>query len=193
MFAAARFKFGSTAVTVTKIEVQNHFDSLRRTARMLTANHADADDIAQEAVVRAITYAKDGRHVQNWRGYLTRVVRNVAADHYAKRAMQGIPVELDDAHSDLSVLPNQFHHHRVHELETALTNLPAPQTEIIRLIAIDGLSYSDAATRLGVPVGTVMSRLYRARENLRRRLEDGWPLGDARSTKKAPAPAPAIA
>jgi RNA polymerase sigma-70 factor (ECF subfamily) len=121
------------------------------------------------------------------------VVRNVAADHYAKRAMQGIPVELDDAHSDLSVLPNQFHRHRVHELETALTNLPAPQTEIIRLIAIDGLSYSDAATRLGVPVGTVMSRLYRARENLRRRFEDGWPLGDARSTKKAPAPAPKLA
>lgn len=171
-------------MTLTETEVQNHFETLRRTARMLMRNHADADDIAQDAAVRAITYAKDGRHVENWRGYLNRVVRNVVADHHARRARQGISVCLEDAHGDLSTLPNQFHCRRVRELERALAELPPGQSEVIRLVTIEGLSYSDAATHLGIPVGTVMSRLCRGRENLRVRL-DGEETG-AEAPDRAP-------
>lgn len=158
-------------MSLTEAEVRTHFESLRRTARRLTGNHVDADDIVQEAIVRAITYAGDGRHVENWRGYLNRVVRNVIADNYAKRSRQGVSVTIDDVCEPLATLPNQFDRRCVSELEMAMDELPGGQDEVIRLVAIDGWSYRDAADHLGVPVGTVMSRLYRGRETLRNKLD----------------------
>lgn len=166
-------------MTISGAEAREHFTSMRRTALRLSRNSADADDVVQEALLRAMTYVRDGRQVENWRGYLNRVVRNVIADGYAKRARQGIHVDVDDLHGELSVAPNQYHSFRVHELEGAMAELPTQQADVLRLVAIDGLSYRDAADRLGVPVGTVMSRLHRGREALRIRLDDMVPAGEA--------------
>lgn len=180
-------------MTLTELEIRNHFVAMQRTARRLTGNHVDADDIVQEAIIRAMTYAGDGCHVGNWRGYLTRIVRNVVADAYKKRARQGVTVTLDDEDgtlaTNLSTLPNQYDCRRVRELEMAMEELPCGQNEVIRLVAIDGWSYRDAADRLGVPVGTVMSRLYRGRETLKNRLESaGVPHPAAIPQGDTPAP-----
>ncbi|MDF1790289.1 MAG: RNA polymerase sigma factor [Thalassobaculaceae bacterium] len=159
-------------MTITEIQVREHYSSVQRTARRLVGNRADADDIAQEALLRAIVYVRDGRTVENWRGYLNRIVRNVIADDYARRKRQGPVVDLDDVQGSLGVLPNQYQRHRVHEMQDAINALPEQQHDVVQMIAVDGMSYRAAAERLGVPVGTVMSRLYRGRETLKVRLDE---------------------
>jgi RNA polymerase sigma-70 factor (ECF subfamily) len=159
-------------MTITETQVKEHYSSVQRTARRMVGNRPDADDIVQEALLRAMVYVRDGRTVENWRGYLNRIVRNVVADDYARRKRQGPTVDLDDVQSDLGVQPNQYQRHRVRELEGAIADLPDQQHDVVRLVAIDGMSYRAAADRLGVPVGTVMSRLSRGRETLKTRLDE---------------------
>ena len=154
-------------MTITEMQAKEHYSSVQRTARRLVGNRADADDIAQEALLRAIVYVRDGRKVENWRGYLNRIVRNVIADDYARRKRQGPVVDLDDVQGSLGVLPNQYQRHRVHEMQDAIDALPEQQHDVVQMIAVDGMSYRAAADQLGVPVGTVMSRLYRGRESLK--------------------------
>lgn len=160
-------------MTITEMQAKEHYSSVQRTARRLVGNRADADDIAQEALLRAIVYVRDGRKVENWRGYLNRIVRNVIADDYARRKRQGPVVDLDDVQGSLGVLPNQYQRHRIHEMQDAIDALPEQQHDVVQMIAVDGMSYRAAAERLGVPVGTVMSRLYRGRESLKVRMDEG--------------------
>ncbi|WPZ33893.1 RNA polymerase sigma factor [Thalassobaculum sp. OXR-137] len=160
-------------MTITEMQAREHYSSVQRTARRLVGNRADADDIAQEALLRAIVYVRDGRKVENWRGYLNRIVRNVIADDYARRKRQGPVVDLDDVQGSLGVLPNQYQRHRVHEMQDAIDALPEQQHDVVQMIAVDGMSYRAAAEQLGVPVGTVMSRLYRGRETLKVRMDEG--------------------
>lgn len=160
-------------MTITEMQAKEHYSSVQRTARRLVGNRADADDIAQEALLRAIVYVRDGRKVENWRGYLNRIVRNVIADDYARRKRQGPVVDLDDVQGSLGVLPNQYQRHRVHEMQDAIDALPEQQHDVVQMIAVDGMSYRAAAEQLGVPVGTVMSRLYRGRETLKVRMDEG--------------------
>lgn len=160
-------------MTITEMQAREHYSSVQRTARRLVGNRADADDIAQEALLRAIVYVRDGRKVENWRGYLNRIVRNVIADDYARRKRQGPVVDLDDVQGSLGVLPNQYQRHRIHEMQDAIDALPEQQHDVVQMIAVDGMSYRAAAEHLGVPVGTVMSRLYRGRETLKVRMDEG--------------------
>lgn len=160
-------------MTITEMQAKEHYSSVQRTARRLVGNRADADDIAQEALLRAIVYVRDGRKVENWRGYLNRIVRNVIADDYARKKRQGPVVDLDDVQGSLGVLPNQYQHHRIHEMQDAINALPEQQHDVVQMIAVDGMSYRTAAERLGVPVGTVMSRLFRGRETLKVRMDEG--------------------
>lgn len=144
---------------------------LRRRAEQLTGNRPDADDLVQEAMVRALTYVKDGHQVRNWRAYMNRIVHNLFFDQLSQRARRGREVEIDDAGPALMVPECQYHRHRLRELGHAISALPAPQREVVRLVGVNGLSYRDAADRLGVPIGTVMSRLHRGRETLRARMD----------------------
>ena len=160
-------------MTITEMQAREHYSSVQRTARRLVGNRADADDIAQEALLRAIVYVRDGRKVENWRGYLNRIVRNVIADDYARRKRQGPVVDLDDVQGSLGVLPNQYQRHRIHEMQDAIDALPEQQHDVVQMIAVDGMSYRATAEQLGVPVGTVMSRLYRGRETLKVRMDEG--------------------
>ncbi|MFX4223045.1 MAG: RNA polymerase sigma factor [Thalassobaculum sp.] len=159
-------------MTITEVQARQHYSSVQRTARRLVGNRADADDIAQEALLRAIVYVRDGRRVENWQGYLNRIVRNVIADDYARRKRQGPVVDLDDVQGGLGVLPNQYQRCRVQEMQDAMESLPEQQHDVVQMIAVDGMSYRAAAERLGVPVGTVMSRLFRGREALKLRMDE---------------------
>lgn len=145
---------------------------LARQASYLTGNSADAEDLAQEAITRALTYAKDGRSVRNWRGYLYRILRNVRADHVGRQARRGPMVAIDDVEHLLSVPAPQPSELLLRELGEALERLPESQRQVLRLVGVDGLSYQDTALALQIPVGTVMSRLHRGRGALRRAIGD---------------------
>lgn len=143
---------------------------LTRQASHLTRNRADADDFVQEALIRALTYIKDGGTIRNWPAYLHRVLRNVRADHVGRRARQGSAVGLEDVEHELGQPAPQHSKLMLRELGDAMDRLPNSQRRVVSLVGVDGLSYQDAAARLGVPIGTVMSRLHRGRRALQREI-----------------------
>jgi RNA polymerase sigma-70 factor, ECF subfamily len=152
-----------------------HLQALRRQALRLTGSGADADDLVQEALARALTYVKDGRAVENWGAYLRTVLRRVRADQLAKRAREGVHVDIDDLAQQLAHPPDQHDRIRLAEAGAALARLPGGQRDVIVLVLVAGHSYQVAAMRLGVPTGTVMSRLFRGKATLRQMLGEAAP------------------
>jgi RNA polymerase sigma-70 factor (ECF subfamily) len=153
-----------------------HLDDLYTLARYLMRNASDADDAVQECYLRAL------RHFDSYRGpamkpWLLTILRNVCNADFARRGRHEIPTDLADEDAATQVPMWQEPHATP---ETALLRqqdgdtirrlvaaLPAPFREAIVLREINDLSYSEIAEAAGVPVGTVMSRLARARSMLR--------------------------
>ncbi|TPI10454.1 sigma-70 family RNA polymerase sigma factor [Mesorhizobium sp. B4-1-3] len=156
----------------TRLDVIPHLEDLWRYGRVLTGNDADADDLVQEALARALTMAASydtSRPVLPW---LITIVRNTFLTN-ASRAVatrQRMASFADVAESALP--PSQEHSAELAKVQRALTRMPAEQAEILHLVAVLGFTYSETANLLGVPAGTVMSRLSRARAALKQNLED---------------------
>jgi RNA polymerase sigma-70 factor (ECF subfamily) len=148
---------------------------LLRVARSLTRHQADAEDLVQDTLVRAFRAIDrfDGRHPRAW---LLTILRNTHINRGRKKRPDLFPdadggaVRLEATagteRTDASVTDG-FHH----EVEAALADLGESFRRVIELVDIAGLPYADAAEILGVPVGTVMSRLHRARARIRDRLD----------------------
>jgi RNA polymerase sigma-70 factor, ECF subfamily len=156
------------AYVVPEIEV------LYRVARSLTGQHADAEDLVQDTLLRAFRSVDrfDGQHPRAW---LLTILRN--AEHNRHRRQR--PVLLDDpddvtdlAAADLARGPEELVVDAAFDdcVERAFRALPDRYRRAVALVDVDGLSYADAAVILGVPVGTVMSRLHRARARIRKAL-----------------------
>ncbi|MDA8367256.1 MAG: sigma-70 family RNA polymerase sigma factor [Actinomycetota bacterium] len=152
---------------------------LLHVARTLTPTEADAEDLVQDTLLRAFRSIErfDGAHVRAW---LFTIMRNAQINRVRRRR----PELLDDA-DDIDVLappdggrsPEEAAEARAFDeaVAAALSHLPPKMAHVVELIDIDGLSCPEAAVALGVPVGTVMSRLHRARRKVRDRLaRDGF-------------------
>lgn len=138
---------------------------LRRYARVLRRNREDADDLVQDTLERAWSRAGLWQGVADMRGWLFSIMHNLHVDALRRGRLE--VVELDELAAELPAVPPEFGRLDVHDLERALRALPADQQDVLRLVALDGLGYAEAAHALGVPIGTVMSRLSRGRERLR--------------------------
>lgn len=148
-----------------------------RVARSLTRNHADADDLVQDTLLRAYKAIDrfDGRYPRAW---LLTILRNTHINRNRRRR----PELLRDPDTQLERLaqspeadeadrPDRFVDLEFDaDIEDALASLSEPYAEIVQLVDIDGLAYAEAAEVLGIPVGTVMSRLHRARKKIREHL-----------------------
>jgi RNA polymerase sigma-70 factor, ECF subfamily len=152
-----------------------HLDAARRLARWLMRNEEDADDAVQEASLRAFRYFRTFCG-GNGRAWFLRIVRNTCvglrSDGFRVRAE---PFDDEqDGHappaSDPEVLLLQNDDART--LARALRTLPAHLHQLLALRELEGLSYRELAAVIGIPIGTVMSRLSRAREALRGALDD---------------------
>ncbi|MEX1153152.1 RNA polymerase sigma factor [Parvibaculum sp.] len=162
-------------------DLDEHIRHLRRYARALVGHPEDADDLVQESLRRALTYANSERETANWRAYLFRILHNVRADHLARKARDR-EVPIDDYAGELACPAAQHGIMAVQDMERALGLLPTEQREVVLLVGLEGLTYREATDVLDVPIGTVMSRLSRGREALRRILADpdtGMGLDDA--------------
>ncbi|EWY42198.1 RNA polymerase sigma factor [Skermanella stibiiresistens SB22] len=147
--------------------LKDHMLPLRRYALALTGKSDQSDDLVQETLARAIEGAASWDPRRDLRKWLFGIMRNTHASLSRRRALEGeVAGELASL-SDGSAPASQFS--RVHFSETiaSLMRLPDEQREVMVLIAVESFSYKDAAELLGVPVGTVMSRVARAREALR--------------------------
>jgi RNA polymerase sigma-70 factor (ECF subfamily) len=141
---------------------------LRRYARALIRNLTDADDLVQECVARALTKLHLWREGSNLRSWLFTILHNQYVDHVRRSIRSGTTVEFDGA-TDLPLrLPaTQEKRLELRDLDRALGLLTAEQRMVILLVGLEGMPYSDIGTILGIPVGTVRSRLSRGRAALR--------------------------
>jgi RNA polymerase sigma-70 factor, ECF subfamily len=150
-----------------------HLDTAYNLARWLTRNDQDAEDIAQEACLRAFKYWRgfSGRDCRSW---LLKIVRNTFYSWLRQRSVQ--PVLTDDGETDANAdnVPDPestlIQNADRDMLRAALEDLAVEFREAIVLRELEGLSYKEIADIAGVPIGTVMSRLARARKRLQNYL-----------------------
>lgn len=137
---------------------------LRRYARALVGERAAADDLVQDTLERAWSKLHLYRRGTDLRAWLFTVMHNV----HVNQARAARPTAaLDDEMPELAQRAVQGDALLVRDLERALAALPAAQREVLLLVALEDLSYDETARVLGIPIGTVMSRLARAREKVR--------------------------
>lgn len=142
---------------------------LRRYARALVGDRMSADDLVQDTMERGWSKLPSWQRGSDMRAWLFGIMHNMHVDH---RRKQSVATEmLDDDTPIPHVKPSQTHGLELRDMETALRLLSTEQREILLLVALEELSYDEVAVSLGIPVGTVMSRLSRAREKLRSVME----------------------
>lgn len=162
-------------------------DELWKTAIRLTRSHDFAEDLVQETLIHAYRGFSRFKRGTNLKGWLMRILLNLFISHYRhqQRSVQTISLEglleemeLEEGNADFllddSVSPEEIVLAKVmdEEVEDALKRLPDQFREVVILCDLEGLSYAEAAQALGIPIGTVRSRLSRAREILRQWLWD---------------------
>lgn len=144
---------------------------LRRFARALSADRDDADDLVQVALERAWARAAQWRTDTPLEAWLFGIVRNAWFDELrARRRRQQVfaPEEMGE-HVGSSPVDGQL---AAMSVQAAMSRLPPEQREVVALVLVEGLAYREAAAVLEVPIGTVTSRLARARDALQRMLDD---------------------
>jgi len=142
---------------------------LRRYARALTGERTAADDLVQDTLERAWIKLHLWRSGSDLRAWLFTIMHNVHVNQVRSRsATPTLP--LDDDLPDAPVRATQADMLEVRDIDTALKRLPVEQRAVLLLVALEHMSYQETADALGIPIGTVMSRLARARERLRTML-----------------------
>jgi RNA polymerase sigma-70 factor (ECF subfamily) len=137
---------------------------LRRYARALVGERSAADDLVQDTLERAWTKLHLYREGTDLRAWLFTVMHNV---HVNQVRAARPTAALEEDMPELAQRAVQGDALLVRDLERAIAALPAAQREVLLLVALEDLSYNETARVLGIPIGTVMSRLARAREKVR--------------------------
>lgn len=150
---------------------------MMRVAMSLTRNRADAEDLVQDTLIRAYKAIErfDGRYPRAW---LLTILRNTHINRNRRRRpelLRDPDTQLErlaqSPESDEQNRPDRFVDLEFDaDLEGALAALSEPFAAVIQMVDVDGLAYAEAAEALGIPIGTVMSRLHRARKKLRQQL-----------------------
>jgi RNA polymerase sigma-70 factor (ECF subfamily) len=151
-------------------ELIDHVPRLRRYARALIHNRDLADDLVQDTLERALTRTALFEAGSDLRAWLFTIMHNVFANQARKASARAVHVSVDDEHvaeSEFAVPPDQTRSLEMRDLDYALQRLPVEQREVVLLVGLEEMTYADVAVALGIPVGTVMSRLSRGRERLR--------------------------
>ncbi|MFG1350231.1 RNA polymerase sigma factor [Xanthobacter autotrophicus] len=143
--------------------------ALRRYARALMRERAAADDLVQDCLERAISRWHQRRQEDDARAWIFTILHNLAMTRLRRATQRPVHVALDEVEAvNLSFAAQQEDGLRHRDLLDALAQLPEEQRTVLLLVTVEELSYADAARVLDIPIGTVMSRLSRARERLSR-------------------------
>jgi RNA polymerase sigma-70 factor (ECF subfamily) len=141
---------------------------LRRYARLLAGDRSRADDLVQDAITRAIERESSFHAGQNLRAWLFALMHNIFVDSMRNR--EAIDWAADPDALPESAAPAASDPLQLREIHAALDKLPLEQRAVLILVGIEGLRYREAADALGLPLGTVMSRLARGREKMQELL-----------------------
>jgi RNA polymerase sigma-70 factor (ECF subfamily) len=147
--------------------VMPHLNAAYNLARWLMRNHHDAEDAVQEAYLRAFRFfdAFDGGDARAW---LLAIVRNRCLTALEQHSRRPVALEFEDRHATSGSDPESgaLREAEIHSLRACIDDLPTEYREAIVLRELEQLSYKEIAVAAAVPVGTVMSRLSRARIRL---------------------------
>jgi RNA polymerase sigma-70 factor (ECF subfamily) len=146
-------------------QVAQYIPRLRRYARALVGDPYAADDLVQDTLERAINKRHLWRPGSDLRAWLFAIMHNVFVNQL--RSRQSHPVEALDDDALPTVAPTEGTRLEIRDLQSALGLLPPEQREIVLLVGLEQLTYAEVSHALGIPIGTVMSRLFRGRERLR--------------------------
>jgi RNA polymerase sigma factor (sigma-70 family) len=147
--------------------------SLRRYARTFVRDAGAADDLVQDALERAVSRWHQRRPEGDTRTWLFTILHNLAVNHLRRAARRGREVPLDDAgESNIAVPSTQEDALRHDDILAAVGQLPDDQRGVLLLVSLEDVSYAEAARILDIPIGTVMSRLARARARLLKLVEE---------------------
>jgi RNA polymerase sigma factor (sigma-70 family) len=147
--------------------------ALRRYAWALLRNHEAADDLVQDTLERAISRWSQRRHEGDLRAWLFTIQRNLFLNGLRQRKARGIQVG-EEALNDVQAFGTSPESHAgLRDVLNGLDALSEEQRSLLLLVGVEDLSYEQAAKVLGIPLGTVMSRLSRARARLREFMENG--------------------
>lgn len=147
-----------------------HLDAAYNYARWLTRNDAEAEDVVQDACIRAMRFLPSLRD-DDPRPWLFAIVRNAWYSRIDRRAgsaerLQLVTPGFDSPDSALDPEARMLQQHAVGRVREAIKRLPPDFREVLMLREFEGMSYKEIASVVGVPIGTVMSRLARARDRL---------------------------
>jgi RNA polymerase sigma-70 factor (ECF subfamily) len=148
-------------------DIRPHLPALRRYALALARDPDRAEDLVQEALLRALAGARTWRPGRAPLPWLLAILHNAHVSRGRRRALEAAAAEEAARRGPAAVAAPQPERVHLGQTVAALMRLPEEQRAALVLTAVEGLSYKDAAEVLGVPVGTLMSRLGRGREALR--------------------------
>lgn len=151
--------------------VLSQLPALRRYARVLTGNRWAADDLVQDTLERACSKWRLWLPGTDLRAWLFTLMHRIFLNQQRSVSMRSIVVPLEDKHAELADCRPRPD--ITIDLERCLALLPPDQRTVLLLVTVEDLPYAQAAQVLGVPVGTVMSRLSRARTRLRELMDGG--------------------
>lgn len=168
--AESRRNFGEEAI--------QHLDTLYRAALRLARDPVEAEDLVQDTYQRALRYQHSYQPGTNMKAWLFAIMRNLFWDRFKGGRPEDVSLDGDgevslyDTLSDPTALPEAEVLDRIaaEEVVRAVESLPELHREVVLLVDVEGFSYREAAEVMGVPIGTVMSRLHRARRQLQRSL-----------------------
>src|SRR5579864_8353058 len=169
--------------------LQNEIPRLRRYARALTRDATRADDLVQSCLVRALAKSHLWQPGTDLRAWLFTILHNQHVNDVRRSVHEGVHVAVEELAPVLVVHPNALATLQLRDLEAAIAKLPQEQRQVILLVGLEGMRYEEVAQILGIPVGTVRSRLSRGRDQLRRLMESGEAPAPVASQAAAPEPA----
>ncbi len=151
-----------------------HMDALYNGALHLTRNKSDAEDLVQDTYLRAYVHFGRFEKGTNLKAWMFKILRNTFINRYNKKKNQGISIDLDAVEHRLEAPspPHDITTLTGQDLEAALKQLPDDYRIAVVLAFVEGFSYREIATVMDCPIGTVMSRICRARRRLRKLLAE---------------------
>ena len=151
--------------------LETEIPRLRRYARALTRDASRADDLVQSCLCRAIAKQHLWEPGTDLRAWLFTILHNQHVNDVRRSQREGVAIPVEDAVPVPTTVSDTGASLQLRDLERALACLPDDQRQVILLVGLEGMRYEEVATILGIPIGTVRSRLSRGRDMLRELMD----------------------
>ncbi len=173
VFSPREFRVSAPISQAFAAQLIAHLPAVRRYAMALCGNAALADDLVQDGIERALTRAPTLQRPERLGAWLRSIVHNLFIDEIRRRRARGVLVDVTEVANELAWSTEPRHGGAPNEVARAMAGLSLEHRQVLVLAGVEQLTYREIADELAVPIGTVMSRLARARVALRAALEAG--------------------